>query len=112
MHPRRFPEVNLTQMENKKMETPTLDKMKFVQRESQAIGSFLEWLKRDKGVSLMHTVFDEGSGRGVEIPFSYNIEKLLAEYFEIDLNEAEKEKRAILEDLQSRCNNGTVSHYQ
>jgi hypothetical protein len=34
------------------------------------------------------------------MPASFNIEELLADYFGVDLKEAEKEKRAILAELQ------------
>lgn len=41
--------------------------------------------------------WEEGGGI---IPFHMTIEKMLAEYFNIDLDKCEKEKRAILENLR------------
>lgn len=78
--------------------TPTLDKMLEIQEQSQLCGSFLEWLqgkyamfdkkqKRESGVFL-------GSGDCI------NTEKLLAEFFEIDLDEAEREKEAIISNIR------------
>ncbi len=80
--------------------TPTLDKMIEIQEQSQLCGEFLEWLqskyamfdkkqKRDSGIFL-------GSGDYI------NTEKLLAEFFGIDLEEAEKEKSMLLETERNR----------
>lgn len=80
--------------------TPTLDRMLEIQGQSQLCGEFLEWLqskyamfdkkqKRDSGIFL---------GNGDYI----NTEKLLAEFFEIDLKEAEKEKSMLLETERNR----------
>ena len=78
--------------------TPTLDKMLEIQEQSQLCGEFLEWLqskyamfdkkqKRDNGIFL-------GSGDYI------NTEKLLAEFFGIDLEEAEREKETILNSMR------------
>ncbi len=77
--------------------TPTLDRMLEIQEQSQICGEFLEWLqikyamfdkkqKRDSGVFV-------GSGDYI------NIEKLLSEFFKIDLEEAEREREKILNNI-------------
>lgn len=76
-------------------ETPTLDKMLAVKDQSQAIGEFLDWLDDVKGVELV-VLSHEGSGYD---PFHYSTERLLAEFFGIDLDAADREKRAILAEL-------------
>lgn len=78
--------------------TPTLDKMIEIQEQSQLCGEFLEWLqsryamfdkkqKRDSGVFI-------GNG-----DYIYT-EKVLADFFEIDLEEAEREKEIILSGIK------------
>ena len=79
-----------------KIETPTLDIMIEIQEQSQLCGEFLDWLLRK------YTMFDRKQKR--ESPFAnvmgngdyINKEKLLAEFFDIDLVEAAKEYLQIL----------------
>lgn len=84
---------------------PMLEKMHLVQRESQIIGEFLDWLLNQKGLRLAHYV---GESPFVElVPYRGDdrhplIEALLAEYFDIDLDQAERERRALLDKI-SKC---------
>lgn len=83
------------------------DKLAKIQPQSQAIGSFIEWL-RSKGVNLMvyhdHSpaCLDEdgsracGYGREELEPYRRSIEQMLADYFKIDLAKLEQEKRSML----------------
>lgn len=91
--------------ENEKMskiETPTLDKMVEIQEQSQLCGEFLDWFLRK------YIVFERKQKR--ESPFAdimgngdyINKEKLLAEFFDIDLVEAEKEKDSLLQMEQNK----------
>ena len=95
--------------------TPELDKIQAHMNTSQAIGSFIDWLgteaefgpKRGDGrkaavratklnaSSVVLCVFDDDTGEYE--PVRLGIEEMLARYYEIDLNKAENEKRAILE---------------
>lgn len=80
--------------------TPMLDKMRAVRERSQAIGEFLEWLQ-GKGYILCRRT------RGEEMHFPYlpagkSIEELLAEFFEVDLDVAERERRTVLEYVRQR----------
>ena len=85
-----------------KIETPTLDRMVEIQEQSNLCGEFLDWFLRK------YTVFDKKQKR--ESPFAnvmgncdyINKEKLLAEFFDIDLKEAEKERRAIIERYNNK----------
>lgn len=83
-------------MNNKIPETPTLDKLQAVRNKSQAIGEFLEWLQSDQHVQLMCGLSD------ASIPEHRSIERLLADFFEIDLTEVEKERRALLDWQRER----------
>lgn len=74
--------------------TPEVDKMLAVRDKSQEIGSFLEWLRGEKKIVLAAYEHDDL----IEVYTSTN--DLLAEYFEIDLNKVEAERRAILEGLR------------
>ena len=74
------------------METPELDKMKAVHEKSQAIGEFLEWL-HSKGINLAKYP-DNSDYLSI---YRYSTEKILAEFFGIDLDKCEKERRQLLE---------------
>ncbi len=82
-----------------KLKTPTLDEMVEIQEQSQLCGEFLDWFLRK------YTVFDRKQKR--ESPYAnvmgngdyINKEKLLAEFFDIDLDEAEREKDMLLQSL-------------
>lgn len=81
------------------MNTPTLDRMLEIQKQSEICGEFLDWFLQK------YTAFERKQKR--ESPFvdAYgagdyiNKEKLLAEFFEIDLEEAERERESILKSL-------------
>ncbi len=99
--------------------TPELDKLKAVAPFSQKIGEFLDIFLAEKGIQLgkphVHDercngwdaerkCYNPGSGLGGcsfctgEFESCYQpVEKLLAEFFEIDLDKVESERRAILE---------------
>lgn len=99
------------------LKTPTLDAMRLVKDRSQEIGNFIEWLGHERGIALAKTHEHEagcyekvqndlgfssrlcGLREGEAYFFAYDIERLLADYFEIDLDAAEREKRNILEHL-------------
>jgi hypothetical protein len=73
--------------------TPQIDRMTEVQAESQAVGEFLEWLDEQR-IDLCSVI--PGSGHDRWAPITDGREKLLARYFDIDLNALENERRAIL----------------
>lgn len=75
--------------------TPTLDRMLEVKDESRAIGEFLEWL-----MSMRSLAICDADEFGRFYPVHLGIEALLAEYYKIDLNEAERERSAILEHIR------------
>lgn len=72
-----------------KPDTPNLDRMLEVRDKSQAIGEFLEWLQQQG-----YVVCEKTSGH--YFPALKSTEELLAQYFGVDLEEAEREKRAVL----------------
>ena len=108
--------------------TPELDKMKAVRERSQSIGEFLEWLGEEKKWSICASHhhgpgcegWDEARGRfnpgafdrrceaqEFELfPVSFSIEKLLAEFFDIDLNKVDDERRAIIDHMRSTSAHG------
>jgi len=90
--------------------TPTLDKRSRAIEEghSQAIGDFLAWLG-EQGIHRMHWVEDPylaaEAGRpdgGYWEPDGRSIDRLLADYFEIDLVQVEAEQRAVLAFLREQ----------
>lgn len=82
----------------KTIETPTLNKMMDVQKQSEICGEFLEWLQSRYAMFKLSESKKEsvyvGSGDYI------NIEKELAEFFEIDLVKAEKEKQLLLQSIR------------
>lgn len=96
---------------------PQHDKLQGVKTECQAIGDFLSWLadgqlqappgeskREDYGeVELAYRPLRPGiTGRCHDLtPLMWPVEKLLAAYFEIDREELENEKRAMLESLRT-----------
>lgn len=92
--------------------TPALDKPGRVHVYSQTIGTFIDWLHEHRGgVAFMHehgeACYDDdgclscGMREGDYYPDHRSIEKLLADYFGIDLEACERERRAILEHIRS-----------
>lgn len=80
--------------------TPMLDRMKAVRERTQAIGEFLEWLQ-----SRGYVLCSRTEGECPDIPYlpaAKSTEELLAEYFGIDLDAAERERRAVLEWVRQR----------
>ncbi len=65
--------------------------------QSQAIGEFLEWLD-ESGVVLCHIDTDKAFDEFT--PIRTPRIKLLARYFEIDLEKIEAEKRQMLDELR------------
>lgn len=74
---------------------PECEKMAAVQDKSQTIGEFLDWL----GTKYTLAEYDEYDEDEL-FPVSINIQKLLAEYFEIDLDKVEEEKNDILNEMR------------
>lgn len=78
-----------------------LKRMELVKEESQQIGHFLEWLI-SKYSMFRKDVTKEGLSQDINNGDQIVIEKLLAEYFDIDLKKIEKEKRNILNSIQNQ----------
>lgn len=79
-----------------KIDTPECDKLLAVSAKSQDLGEFLDWFLHFKGMTPSIWV-------GSELrPLKIDINQVLAEYFEIDLNKVESERRAILDQLGSQ----------
>lgn len=85
-------------------EYPEHDKLRAIADESQAIGEFLEWMGTDRTAEhgqygrrlfLAHMWNDRLT------PASYTIEDLLAQFFGIDQNKIEAEKRQMLAELRA-----------
>lgn len=74
-----------------------LKKIEKVKDKSQCIGEFLEWLFENRYFIACY------APDGTElITVHKSTDKWLADYFQIDLNKVEKEKRAILDCLRRR----------
>ena len=85
------------------MNIPTLNKMLEIQEQSQICGEFLDWLLSK------YTMYDKKMKR--ESPFMevmrdcgdyINKDKLLAKFFDIDLDVVEREKEQLLQVEQNK----------
>jgi hypothetical protein len=115
----------------KKIKTPMLNKLGRIKDKAQVIGEFMEWLRGEKRIVLCESheessncyrphkhgkdlCFGFAPGGCTKtrerdcpfkesecIPISFDTNKFLAEFFEIDLNQVEKERLAILKSLRS-----------
>lgn len=83
--------------------TPELDKLHNIQNESQTIGEFLDWLTNERSIPIELCIYNHSSRLH---PCPTNIKQLLAEYFEIDQNKAEKERLALLKAVRENQNCG------
>lgn len=82
-----------------------LDKMTKAQPQSQMIGEFVDWLNVEKRIYLTKYIEEKTSeGKYKKFYLRYGVpsmEKLLAEFFKIDLKKVEEERCEILEQIRS-----------
>jgi len=82
------------------------EKLQKVKDKSQVIGEFLDWLTDEKAITFCKWQEDEeeiAEGTGY-YPIYTDTNKLLAEFFEIDLDKLEKEKVDMLETFKKANN--------
>lgn len=91
---------------------PEHQKLKAVAERSQTVGTFLDWLRDEKGISLAvqheHNESCHEEGRwnrcgysaGDYVPAFASTRNLLAEFFAIDEERLEREKRAMLAEMR------------
>lgn len=100
--------------------TPELDKLSAVKDRSQACGEFLEWLTQEKCVVLakphVHTRYcrekESAFGpvicevlSGELVQDNVSVQRRLAEFFDIDMDKVESEKRVLLDEVR-KANGG------
>lgn len=77
------------------------DKRSKVLSRSQEIGDFLDWITHEKGWFLAEVPkFEDHPDNNCVYPVYYSPESLLAEYFDIDLDRIELERRDMLKRLR------------
>lgn len=82
--------------------TPECERLLAVNKESNAIGQFLDWLLEERHIVLAeHT-----EHHGLQRARNANINLLLHDYFRIDQREVEAERRALLEYIRNHHDNG------
>ena len=82
-----------------KTKTPELDKIQKYHKDSQKIGVFLDWL------GCQGFIIAEYCGEEDErmVPVRLGTEKLLAMYFGVDLDKAEQERQALLDEARKEA---------
>jgi len=111
----KLPEVRIIPPQNTKPieKYPEHQKLKTVQEKSQDIGEFIEWLRNVKDIRFAKWVKETVKNQDifgkkpptetlidVFVQQTINIEQILAEFFKIDLNKIEQEKRAMLDEIR------------
>jgi hypothetical protein len=92
---------------------PECEKLHDIAPYSQKVGEFIEWLRSEKGavIATHHEHSDEcydgeytncGLRKDELCIMHFSTEKLLAEFFGIDLDKVERERRALLEYLSQK----------
>jgi len=79
------------------MNTPELDKMLAVKKDSMVVSEFLDFLRRK--YEFCEWVNDPDYGERL-LPAHVNCEKILAEFFNIDLEKVENEKLLMLKEMR------------
>lgn len=74
---------------------PECEKLSAVSVQRTSLDDFLGWLLAEKGIHL--GAYPEGRMRMV--PASYNKERLIMEFLEIDMDEIERERRQLLASM-------------
>jgi len=82
--------------------TSELDKMLAMKEKSQTLGEFIHWLEneREPRVRLCQHRGQAGGLIDQWLPCLTSRDELMAEFFGIDLQKAEQEKKALLEQIR------------
>ncbi|KKN91260.1 hypothetical protein LCGC14_0221280 [marine sediment metagenome] len=82
---------------------PECEKMAAVKDKSQTIGEFIHWLFNEKECVIAHyDPYEDDRGGDTLVLVQKNIETWLAEFFKINLDKVEKEKRQMLKEIRGR----------
>lgn len=87
----------------KKPKYPEHEKLKLVQEHSNIIGQFLDWLSYERGYKICECC--EGADARNDdsyYPVNSTTEKILADYYGINLDKLENEKRQMLDLLRKQ----------
>jgi hypothetical protein len=68
--------------------------------QSEGIFDFLQWAADKKGLRFGRSVFDDDEGEVFIEAGDYALREVLAEYFKVDLDRLETEKRQMLDELR------------
>lgn len=82
--------------------TPELDKMIAVQEQSALLSEFIEWMQNESGLSICRWENDNGLYTKGYWQVETDFEGILARFFEIDRQAAEREREAILEHIRRK----------
>lgn len=82
----------------KAVKTPECDKIVSAQPQSRTISNFLEWLDEQDWEIAQR--LEDRPHRGQLAPITEGRERMLARFFEIDLDKAENERQALLASLR------------
>ena len=92
----------MSEEKNVTSKMPELDKILLNKDSSQIIGDFLHWLSDEIGITLCeYDGFDDYADMEKYFPYQFTTEKLLAQYFNVDLGTAEKERQSLLDEVKA-----------
>ena len=90
------------------LETPESDKAAALLPQHQTLSTFLEWVRLQKKLVLAEYTGDPAHSGSYELfPYTVSVEKLLAEYFDVNLDKVKQEGEQLLE---LRCELETSHH--
>jgi len=89
------------------MHYPESEKWGEVKPEADTLTEFLDWLS-GKGIMLGKHVLPEGYRNQVFAPLATNVQDLIYEYFEVDYNLLETERRQMLEAFRASASTAVL----
>lgn len=82
---------------------PECEKMWVIKAKSQVIDEFLDWLLNEKEFVIAHYgPYESDIGGETLVCDQKGVEILLAEFFDIDLDKVEKERRQMLDGIRGK----------
>jgi len=85
----------------KQPKTPNLDKMVKVTSESNLIGEFVDWMRNERGLKICEWSKEYEGHYPVYYGYT-GINRLIAEYYEIEYDEMDNERRRLLEWIRAQ----------
>lgn len=84
------------------MEYPECEKMSAVLDKSLELTNFVDWLQEQGYAICEKGIYKDSYPQEQWVPIKKNFEQLFADYFGIDLDKVEEERRALLDEIRNK----------